>query len=71
MKTHSRIRSWRLAAGLTQEELCLRLQISQSTLSGIERGHHRLTVELARRIADICNAPPLEWAALRFPLEDQ
>lgn len=55
-----------MSRGLTQEELCEQIGISQPTLSGFETGRHRITLEFARLVAHVCRVTPDEWDALRM-----
>jgi putative transcriptional regulator len=46
-------------AGLSQEDLAERVDVSRQTVVNIETGRHRPSVDLAMRLAD----------ALHFPIE--
>ena len=49
----SKIRSFRLLRGLSQEEIAEKLNITQSTYSRIETDEHKLTVDVLKRIAEV------------------
>ncbi len=49
----SKIRSFRLLRGLSQEEMAEKLNITQSTYSRIETDEHKLTVDVLKRIAEV------------------
>jgi putative transcriptional regulator len=59
------IRARRQAQGVTRRELAARVGASKSALAGIENGHHRPSLELARRIADALEADVAELFELR------
>lgn len=69
MEPHQRLRQWRVDRGLTQEQLCEQIGISQPALSGFETGRHRLTLEFARLVAHACCVDADEWDALRKTAE--
>lgn len=58
-----RFAEWRQSAGLTQGQLAERLQVSQSTISGWERGHHFPPQPLFRRILLELTPPDSEVSA--------
>ena len=49
----TRIRTFRLLKGLSQEDMAEQLGITQSTYSRIEGNDQKLTVDMLKRIADI------------------
>lgn len=71
MTNGRRIRDWRQRAGLRQEDVADSLGISQATISALERDDIALTVDRARRIADLCGVSPSEWGALRDLAQDE
>lgn len=53
LKIGSRVKSSRLYAGLTQEQLAEKISVSWSAISNLERGHHMVSLE---RLIDIAKA---------------
>ena len=49
----NRMRILRLSKGLTQEQLALSAQVSQSTISNLENGRKNITYDKLKRIAEI------------------
>lgn len=56
-----RIRSRRLALGLTQQDLAQRLGKDQSSVSRIERGQRTLSIDALQDIAAVLQFDPAEW----------
>jgi transcriptional regulator with XRE-family HTH domain len=56
----NRIRELRLAAGLSQQAIADRINVSKVTISDLERGKMRLDVEYMRRIADALGCLPAD-----------
>jgi transcriptional regulator with XRE-family HTH domain len=48
----TKIRTFRLLRGYSQEEMATKLHVTQSTYSRIESGEHKLTIELLKSIAE-------------------
>lgn len=58
--TAALIRNWRKAAGLHQNELAARLQVSQARLSTWETGKNKIPVTILAQIARICQINPAD-----------
>jgi transcriptional regulator with XRE-family HTH domain len=56
------LRRWRRADGLTQEELAARSRVDQGTISAIEVGRSKPTMETVRRLAVALGRPVAEVA---------
>jgi transcriptional regulator with XRE-family HTH domain len=48
-----RLLSWRLAAGLTQEEVAARGGVAVATVKGYERGRHRPGERVLRQLVEV------------------
>jgi putative transcriptional regulator len=59
------LRARRTEQGITRKELAARAGASASAVTGIENGHHRPSLELARRIAEALNSDVSEIFELR------
>jgi DNA-binding XRE family transcriptional regulator len=59
------VRARRTEHRLTRKELAARAEASASAITGIENGHHRPSVELARRIAEALNSDVRDLFQLR------
>src|SRR4051794_34587859 len=59
------IRARRIEQGLSRVQLAARVEVSKSALAGIENGHHRPSLELARKIAEALDAEIAEMFTLR------
>jgi len=49
----TKIRTFRMLRGYSQEEVAAKLHITQSTYSRIETDEHKLTVEMLKKIANV------------------
>jgi transcriptional regulator with XRE-family HTH domain len=61
MEIGARIRKLRLDRKLGQAQLAALLGIVQSTLSKVERGVLRPTVDMLMRLAQLFGMPPGDW----------
>ena len=61
------VRRARLAAGLSLRALAARLDVSPATLSAIEHGHTRLSVDRLQRVADAVGASAADLLVLPAP----
>jgi transcriptional regulator with XRE-family HTH domain len=50
------LKTLRISAGLTRDELAMRVGLSKSAFAGIENGHHAPGLEVAMRIANVLGA---------------
>jgi len=57
------LREYRLARGLSQEQLAELLGVHRTYMGGIERGERNLTLKSVERIAEHLALPPLELLA--------
>lgn len=55
-----RVKEWRKAKGLSQRELGALVGVEGATISRLESGHRRLTVDWLSRIAEALNCDPAE-----------
>lgn len=67
MRAHQRLRKWRVAAGLTQQEAAERAGLWQSAWSLIEHGQRSPSLEQAFRIAEVTGdeVPAAVWLKRR------
>lgn len=49
------VREFRLAAGLSQEEVAVRMEVEQTYVSGLERGVRNPTIKTLDRVAKALN----------------
>jgi DNA-binding XRE family transcriptional regulator/endogenous inhibitor of DNA gyrase (YacG/DUF329 family) len=59
------IRARRAELSISRTELALGVDVGKSTIAGIENGHHRPSLELARKIAEALNSDVTELFTLR------
>ncbi len=50
---HTRLREWREARELTQQELSRRVQVSRQTINALETGKYRPTTVLALKLSEV------------------
>lgn len=53
----SKLKDFRIQAGLTQEELAQKLNVTRQTINAIEAGKYQPTLYLAYNLAKLFNTP--------------
>lgn len=56
----NRLREYRLAHDLSQEELATRAQCTRAYISSVERGVKRLSMRMAKKFSKVLNVDPYE-----------
>lgn len=69
MKT--RVKEFRTAAGMTQQELARRVHVTSRTIISIEKGQYRPSLMLAYRMAQVFGVTVEELCCLRENMEQE